>query len=300
MQFHNPAIESPDTGSRRILTGLLDGIGEHLTAPSAISDSNIHEMRKTCKKLRALLRMIRPALDADSFRILNRSIRDFARQLATLRDKKVMLDTLEQLDRHFAPVLHEQALAAVHEALRHSPAKHAGAAAVALDPATLQRQLAEILAVAGQTDFGRIDSRIMLAGIADCYRRARRALARMEASPDTDNGHALRRQAKYQYYQLCMLDAWNGAELKTAISDFHRLEDTLGKDHDLAVLEETLATHPDLCPDRVRRELLHALIESRRIALMSKAMRIARALYHLRPGKYRRRLESTLAPAADL
>ena len=300
MQYHSPSIESPATGSRRILTGLLGGIGEHLIAPSAISDSNIHEMRKTCKKLRALLRMIRPALEDDSFRILNGNIRDFARQLASLRDRKVMLDTLEHIDRHFAPVLHEQALAAVHEALRHNPVKHAGAAAVAPDPATLQTQLAEILAVAGQTDFGRVDSRNMLAGIADCYRRGRRALARMEASPDTGNGHALRRQAKYQYYQLHMLDAWNGAELKSAINDFHRLEDTLGKDHDLAVLEETLATHPDLCPDRVRRELLHALIESRRIALLSKAMRIARALYHLKPGKYRRRLESTLVPAADL
>ena len=300
MQYHIPTIETPAAGSRRILTGLLDDIGDRLATRAALSDSNIHEMRKTCKKLRALLRMIRPALDEDSFLALNRKIRDFARQLAALRDNKVMLDTLDQIARHFAPVLHEQALAPVFEALRHSTEKPADAVVVAPEPAAMQTQLTDILAAASQTDYSRIDIETLLDGIVDCYRRGRRALSRMEASPDTDNGHALRRLAKYQYYQLRMLVAWNETGLKCAISDFHQLEDTLGKDHDLAVLEDALVTQPEICPDQVRRQLLHALIESRRIALLSKALRIARKLYRVKPGKYRRQLENTFMQQAGL
>jgi CHAD domain-containing protein len=147
-------------------------------------------------------------------------------------------------------------------------------------------------------DCSRIDTDTLLAGLRDIYRRGRRALARMEASPDTDNGHMLRRQAKYQYNQLRMLVAWNGRDLKSLVDRFHDLEETLGKDHDLAVLEAALDRHPDLCPDRVRRELLHALIESRRIALMTRALRRARELYREKPGGYRQRLGTTLMQQA--
>ncbi len=300
MQHHIPAIELPATGTRRILTGLLDSIGDRLTTEAAISDVNIHEMRKTCKKLRALLRMLRPAMDRDSFHTLDRAIRDFARQLAGLRDSKVMLDTIEHIEHHFAPVLHEQALTPVHQALRRMMQTQDDRPAVSLDLAAMQTQLADIMTAAGQANYGAIDDATLLDGIVDCYRRGRRAFAHMQASPDTESGHALRRQAKYQYYQLRMLVAGNESELKNVVSDFHRLEETLGTDHDLAVLEELLVAHAEICPEQVHRELLHALIESRRIILMSQALQLARKLYRDKPGKYRQWLETAYMLPADL
>lgn len=282
------------------MTGLLDSIGDRLTTQAAISDVNIHEMRKTCKKLRALLRMLRPAMDRGSFHTLDRAIRDFARQLAELRDSKVMLDTIEHIEHHFAPVLHEQALTPVHEALRRMTQTQDDAPAVSLDLAAIQTRLADIMTAVDQANYGHIDDETLLDGIVDCYRHGRRAFAHMQASPDTESGHTLRRQAKYQYYQLRMLVAWNESELKTVVSDFHRLEETLGKDHDLAVLGELLVAHAEICPERVHRELLHALIESRRITLMSQALRTARKLYRDKPGKYRQRLETAYTLPADL
>ncbi|MEZ5540828.1 MAG: CHAD domain-containing protein [Pseudomonadota bacterium] len=293
MQFHKPVIETPAAGANRILTGLLDSIGDRLAGQTHLSDSNIHEIRKTCKKLRAVLRLIRPALDLDRFRTLDRLIRDFARQLAGLRDTRVMRDTLDLLGRHFAPVLHEQALAPVVAALEQGSAKSAGAAAVTADAAVLQTHLTEIVAAAGQLDFRPIGADTLLAGLEQSYRRGRRALAQMEAAPDTENSHSLRRQAKYQYYQLRMLAGWNAQLLHALVENFHRLEDTLGKDHDLALLGEALGSRPQLCPDAVRRELLQALVESRRIALMTQALRLARGLYRPKPGRYRSWLENT-------
>lgn len=298
MQYHKPAIETPAAGSRRILSALLDSIGARLATDAALSDSNIHEIRKTCKKLRAVLRIIRPALEDGNFRALDRMIRDLARQLAGMRDTRVMRDTLDLLGQHFAPVLHAQALAPVHAALGQGTAKHVGAAAVLPDAAALRARLTEITAAAAQADYDRIGTATLLDGLETIYRCGRRALRRMEASPDTENGHGLRRQAKYQYYQLRTLGSWNDTALKPLIDGFHRLEELLGKDHDLAVLGETLGKQPQLCPDKVRRELLHALIESRRIALMTRALRLARQLYRSKPGRYRQQLKRAfLQPA---
>jgi hypothetical protein len=61
------------------------------------------------------------------------------------------------------------------------------------------------------------------------------------------------------------------------------------------VLEELLGRCPELCPDRIRRELLGALIESRRVALMTRSLQLARELYRDKPGRYRRRLETAFA-----
>lgn len=297
MQFHLPAIEAAAAGSRRILTGLLGNIGDRLSGATPLSDGNIHEIRKTCKKLRALLRLLHPGLEDAQYLALDRQIRDFARHLSGLRDGKVMRDTLDHLGRHFAPVLQEEALAPIHEALGHVTRLHHGAPATRPDSARLLEQLAEITALAERLDDTRIDAGTLLTGLTAGYRRGRRALARMEAAPDTENGHRLRRQAKYQYNQLRLLAAWNEAELKPLIDAFHELEDTLGKDHDLAVLGETLGRHPDLCRDGTRRELLVALIESRRIALMTRALRLARELYRDKPRACRQRLENAFAQA---
>jgi len=298
MHYHLPAIESPAAGTRRILSNLLEDIGDMLATPSAASDTNIHEMRKTCKKLRALLVMLRPAIAADVLRALDRNIRDLARQLGGLRDNKVILDTLDAVGQHFASLLRAETLAPVHEALSEAMRRDNGTPGAALDIAALQALLAEIMAMARDLDYGQISRQTLLAGIANCYRRGRRALARMEASPVTEHGHALRRQAKYQYYQLQLLEPWNDTVLKPLASGFHRLEETLGRDHDLALLESMLARRPQLCQGRVRRELLFALIESRRITLMSHALRLARELYHAKPGRYLRRLETAFTPAA--
>jgi len=299
MHYHLPTIELPAAGTRRILSNLLEDNGDMLTTPAAISDTNIHEMRKTCKKLRAVLVMLRPAIAADVLRAMDRTIRDFARQLGGLRDNKVILDTLDHIGQHFASLLRAETMAPVHEALSEAIRCDTGSTpGAALDTAALQALLAEIMAMARDLDYEQISRQTLLAGIANCYRRGRRGFARMEASPDTEHGHALRRQAKYQYYQLQLLEPWNAKALKPLASGFHQLEDTLGKDHDLAMLESMLAKHPQLCQGRVRRELLFALIESRRIALMSHALRLARELYHAKPGRYRHRLETAFTPPA--
>lgn len=296
MHYHIPAIESPADGSRRILANLLENIGDTLATPAATSDSNIHDMRKTCKRLRALLRMLRPSISADGFRVLDGKIREFASQLAVLRDNKVMLDTLDQVGQHFAALLREETFAPVHEALVEVTNRGAGQPAAALDLPALRARITDILTLARELDCRQISEEKLLDGIVGSYRRGRRALARVEASPDTGHAHRLRRLAKYQYYQLQMLSAWNEAAIRPLERAFHKLEDTLGQEHDLAVLESMLTDRPQLCQGRVRRELLHALIESRRIAFMSQALQLARELYHAKPGKYRHRLPAATLP----
>src|ERR1700737_1298092 len=58
------------------------------------SDSAVHRARQELAHARALLRLLRAALDRDSYDMANRSLRDAARHLADTRDAAVMATLL--------------------------------------------------------------------------------------------------------------------------------------------------------------------------------------------------------------
>ncbi|HYH49749.1 MAG TPA: CHAD domain-containing protein, partial [Acidimicrobiia bacterium] len=60
-------------------------------------DEATHDARKRTKKLRALLRLVRPVLDDDVYRRENRALRDAARELSAVRDAWVLVEALDGL-----------------------------------------------------------------------------------------------------------------------------------------------------------------------------------------------------------
>ena len=295
MYYDTPAIEPPATGTHRILQQLVDNIAGILEGTSQLSDKDIHEIRKTCKRLRALLRMVRPKLSARSFRKADRKIRNLARHLAGRRDSKVLTDTLDKIAQHFSPLLDDTALSPVSDSLQAQLALANENSEATGDSHTLEKRLMRVRRVIDRIDCSRISHKTLVSGMTDSYRHGRRAYKALRQTPDTVNGHYLRKQAKYLGYQLQFVTGWNDDALAPLIEDFHRLEDTLGNDHDLAVLAEMLADQPQLCPGKTRKELLDALVESRRVALLSKALRLAGKLYSDKPRHFRMRMKSAFS-----
>lgn len=295
MYYDTPAIEPPATGTQRVLQQLLDNITALMEETPQLSDTGIHEIRKTCKRLRALLRMVRSRLSARSFRKADREIRDLARHLAGKRDSKVLTDTLDKIAQHFSPLLSDTALSPVRDSLQAQLALVSENTAASADSRTLQKRLKRVRKAIDRVDCTRISRKTLVSGMTDSYRNGRHAYRALEETPDTDNAHDLRKQAKYLYYQLQFVAAWNNDVLAPLIENFHHLEDTLGNDHDLAVLAEILAKQTQLCPGKTRKELLSALVESRRVTLLSGALRLAGKLYADTPGRFRKQLKSAFS-----
>lgn len=273
---------------------LLDSVTSLLADSDPLSDYDVHEIRKNCKKMRALLRLVQPKLHPGGLRQADRQIRNLAAQLGTLRDSKVLADTLAHISQHFGALLDESALAPVHTALLERPLGDSDES-LTMGRDALLTQLGVIRAAVHDIHFGDISQKAIISGMTASYRRGRRAYATLEAETDTANAHSLRRQAKYHYYQLQFTAAWNDTVLTPLIEKFHQLEHTLGSDHDLAVLAETLKNTPQLCADGIRQELVNALVENRRIALLSAARHQAGKLYQHKPGVYRGWLQAALS-----
>src|SRR5262249_12492251 len=75
---------------RRIAIELIDGLIRDSGARSAASPEGSHAIPKRCKKLRAVLRLVRPCL-GDTYRHENEYFRDLASTLAPLRDVHAMV-----------------------------------------------------------------------------------------------------------------------------------------------------------------------------------------------------------------
>ena len=97
---------------------------------------------------------------------------------------------------------------------------------------------------------------------------------------------------KYLRYQLEFLEATKPEVMIEMAEQAHELADTLGLDHDLAVLEELLLSEmKDVTSDQ-DRELLTNLIGKRRAELQDEAKEMGPQLYAETPKSFCKRLKN--------
>src|SRR5919108_3500582 len=102
MSFQLKPDKTVGKNIRRIVRKQLDGVLEELTRGHKGSrDEVVHEARKSLKKIRAVLRLVRPAIGDKTYRQENTCFRDAARPLTEVRDARILIETLDKLADHF-------------------------------------------------------------------------------------------------------------------------------------------------------------------------------------------------------
>ena len=79
----------------------IDSAIECLSGPGGISDQAAHAVRKSLKRARAALRLLRPGLGTTFYRRENALLRDVSRRVSPLRDANAQIDSFTFLrDRY--------------------------------------------------------------------------------------------------------------------------------------------------------------------------------------------------------
>jgi CHAD domain-containing protein len=100
MTSSNISLQSHETfrsGLLRVVDVLTDSAADSLSHESQNGEQDIHQIRTTIKRLRALLRLIRPTVDAAFFNRENARLRTAAGLLSFARDAEVARETLKTL-----------------------------------------------------------------------------------------------------------------------------------------------------------------------------------------------------------
>jgi CHAD domain-containing protein len=255
-----------------------------LSGPLPIDVAAVHEVRKSVKRIRAALRLIR-AEDDPRFDDWDRRLRDVNRRLSPTRDLDACRQTIETLlsresDEHRG----------LFERLRLELAEERTSSADRQVDAIRQSLAAELDALRCEIAERRCEAQgfeLMRPAVKRMVRAARKQIDALRRKTTTKRMHELRKLVKLRLYWMEILSpVWPDAERKEQerVDD---LADLLGRHHDLAVLEERLKKSA-VGQDRAAKGGRESLRRRRR-KLEAQALKRARRLFRERPKEFCRR-----------
>ena len=260
--------------------------GRHaLTDPELSDPEAVHEVRKTLKRWRALLRLLARPLgeQTDQMRM---EARELMRAIAGARDAQSALDALGDLRKAEVPFSPTSA-----ETIRARLTEMRDAAEAKSFTKTMRDRLSRYLDYATLSlerwPLKAIDFDTVTDGLTSTYRRARQLVPDGWTDAEAEHLHDLRRRVVEHRHQMDLVEPLWPRLGKVWAEEAQRLRNQLGACQDLAVLTSLTAPHELLAPWRSR---LSPLIEERRRAHMKTAQRLSGRLFAEKPKAFRRRI----------
>jgi CHAD domain-containing protein len=269
----------------RVAREELEGtLKELLTVNDHARSTAVHEARKHLKKVRALIRLLRPETGEAFYKAENAAMRKAAQRMSSIRDSHVRVQTIEKLT--------------VKTGKRRTPAAFARIRTAMV--ARLRQVLEESekedwskqAAVEIERALGRLDkwplkhltTKSIRSGLKAACKKARRALADARRSATDANLHELRKRVKDLWYDLRLLGDDRPPPIEALTKRLRDLGQKLGDDHDLAMLLAARADNP--LPEPVDWGTLEKATNLRRPRLQRAALRLASKALIRKPGAF--------------
>ena len=272
---------------------------DHLVAVEGKRERRVHEARKCMKRLRGLVRLVRYDLGEDNYLRENATFRDAANLMSGLRDAAVRVQTLDKLIEYCGTNVPRSRFSSVRWWLVQ---RRRSAYTVSTDGRAVQQAVGELehsYARASAWSIADDDWLGMSTGLKRIYARGRREYGEVYREPSNEGFHDWRKSVKYLWYHSQLLNAGNPQMFDVIAAELDHLGEVLGDDHDLVLLEKTLA---DEYPKGIGPSTTRAL-RTRISAMRRQLRRTARALgsrvYVEKPRAFEARLQARWRERAD-
>lgn len=251
----------------------------------------VHESRKSIKRVRALLRLVRGELPDHIFEFENNSLRDTSRLVAEIRSAQGVLDAAMSVHGLYWDLLAEGTF--VELIARLSRRRDLTELKAVEDPNLIGRvvrglerahqrygswptdpEAREVYGLGIRDSFQAVSP-----GLSGTYDSGRQAMVHAYRRAAPGDFHRWRKRVKDIRHQMEFLaPLWPEVVVGTAMT-LNRLGDILGEDNDMAELLTLLTARHDLCPNPRERSLFRALADQRRGELRVAAEILGRRVY---------------------
>ena len=282
--------ESVVEGVRRVAVEQVEAALGEVANPELDRGETVHQVRKRCKKLRGLLRLVRPVL-GKTYAEENAWYRDAARPLSGVRDAESVIEAFDELLSWKKAQVDGSRAETVREALVTRRQR------IAEQQTDLDERLAAFASRMGEGR-ARVESwsldadgfKAIAGGLEETYRRGREAMRAAYDEGTPESFHEWRKRVKYGWYHHRLLvDVWKPV-LDVRRELYSELSDLLGDDHDLVVLRQTLEADPPQFGGWENVDPLLGVIERRRRKLQEQAGKLGARLYAEKPKAFRKRM----------
>lgn len=288
LPFHfKKSDASVEQALQRIAISQIDAALAELGDPALDDQTRVHQLRKRAKKLRALIRLVRPAF-AD-FPIENTALRDAAAKLSSARDADVMIASFDKLVESLASEAEKSRFAPLRARLLERRRALSGKA----DLAGALRDFGDALRAARARvalwTLDRQDFETIGGGLMRAYRRGRKAMKAASEEATPERLHDWRKRVKDHWYHARLLERIAPEFLDARRKAAGHLGDLLGERHDLAVLRAAAQAEADSFADTKDLKDFLALIDDRASALEKEAFTLGHHLFADKPSALRQR-----------
>lgn len=252
-------------------------------AVNAIEDSDdvaqtVHDVRKRCKKVRGVLRLVRKSF-AD-FAPENRAYRDIAAGLSGPREHQVALQTIDTMLRDIRSESASQSLSICRTLLESD-----GTARMVQPRLALAEALEQLAQARRRIKDWELDDDGWSAigpGLSHNYRKAHSAARRIEDGSSAEAYHSLRKALKYHWYHTRLLEKIRPETMRSRAKLAGKLTEILGDHHDLSDLEIQLKPHLEGA-ERQSIEMVLILARRRRTVLEGQSHELSARLLKKHP-----------------
>lgn len=248
----------------------------------------VHEVRKSLKKLRAGLRLVRA--DLETYSQENAFFRDQGRIISEIRDTSSMLEAVDQLKSQYNDNIYKNTFDTLEKTIRKKRDDQEKKMDLDKKLGQLHSSLSQMKKeMSGRTlEFD--EDHTVCAGMSKVYKRGYKAYKEAEKTRSVEDLHEWRKRSKYLRYQMKMMERlWPGV-MDTFEEELHELTDLLGSDHDLAVLHESIENGDLQFESNESKELFMALLLRQREHLINYALLKGGRFYFEKPGQFESRI----------
>ncbi|MEQ8842362.1 MAG: CHAD domain-containing protein [Acidimicrobiales bacterium] len=253
-------------------------------------DRMVHDIRKRCKEVRAVARLVRPAIGSE-YHLFNASVQAAAEMLAPIRDAHAMRNTFDDLrerqgrsDDDALDVLRATQTTTAHQTVR------------GLDPDDPRVIAARLLLKASRKRVKSWDIPddfdVLGVGIARSYRQARKGFRRIDKDPTDKRSHDWRTSVKHLWYQMRLVERAAPSVLNAYAVGLGDLAEALGDDHDLSLLITALKDDPSSFGGKSDAKAARRLAAEQQADLRGRAIRLGATLFAEHPDAFVRRIEA--------
>ena len=284
--------QSVPENTNRIIHDQLKIIAGHCSEQEDIQVS-IHEIRKSCKRIRAVLRLVRDNIGYSTYLRENVFYRDLARTFSVIRDYEVLCNSMKILREKQPDELKSIVSSRVLEYFTELRDRYLEDLLNESDPfGYVLHALEAAKTRVDQFYYTHDNFSGMGPGLERIYRQGRRLKKIVENRYTPEEFHNFRKRSKYLLYQIQLLKKVYKPTLKGYAKSLSIMTDRLGDYRDFDQLAEYL-NHQRI-PGFTKRksENLVKMIEAEKIGLYKKAMRLSDLVYAESPRAFINRMES--------
>jgi hypothetical protein len=268
---------------RRLLTAQVGRAVGHLSGSIDTGDTAIHATRKSLKRCRSILRLVRPGLNRASFRDFDHAFRNIARLLSHDRDREVMTDTLTHLLAEAETAAEKAALTAAMDELGSGDLNGFAQTAAVENTGLAIANLQTLEHAIHSLEIKRSKISTFAAGFAQTYDDGRKSLKTAYRAMDDEAFHIFRKALQHHWRHCQLLSPVWPEMMDVRATAARDLSQIIGLDHDLSLVTHHFGKDgaSQLEPQVLDGIIALAKIEQARIRAAARPL--ARRLFALPP-----------------